>query len=126
MLSREENELLTRVGPGTPTGELFRRFWLPVLLSEELATRGRRPGARAHPRGRSRRVSGHARRGWLAGAQLPAPRRVAVLRPQRGGRPAVRVPRVEVRRGGGLRRYSQRKLFPGGDPGGGRRPGAGG
>ncbi|MBV9582941.1 MAG: Rieske 2Fe-2S domain-containing protein [Chloroflexi bacterium] len=36
MLSRDENELLTRVGPGTPTGELFRRFWLPVLLSEEL------------------------------------------------------------------------------------------
>jgi phenylpropionate dioxygenase-like ring-hydroxylating dioxygenase large terminal subunit len=36
MLSREENELLTRVGQATPTGELFRRFWLPVLLSEEL------------------------------------------------------------------------------------------
>ncbi len=32
----EDNELLTRVGPGTPTGELFRRYWLPALLSEEL------------------------------------------------------------------------------------------
>jgi phenylpropionate dioxygenase-like ring-hydroxylating dioxygenase large terminal subunit len=36
MLSREENELLTRVGPGTPMGALFRRFWLPTLLAEEL------------------------------------------------------------------------------------------
>jgi nitrite reductase/ring-hydroxylating ferredoxin subunit len=36
MLSKEENELLTRTGPGTPMGELFRRFWLPVMLSDEL------------------------------------------------------------------------------------------
>jgi phenylpropionate dioxygenase-like ring-hydroxylating dioxygenase large terminal subunit len=37
MLSHEENELLTRIGPGTPMGALFRRFWLPALLSSELA-----------------------------------------------------------------------------------------
>jgi phthalate 4,5-dioxygenase len=37
MLSREANEVLTRVDAGTPMGELFRRFWLPALLSEELA-----------------------------------------------------------------------------------------
>ena len=36
MLSKEENELLTQTGPGTPMGELFRRFWLPALLSSEL------------------------------------------------------------------------------------------
>lgn len=36
MLSKEENELLTRTGPGTPMGDLFRRFWIPALLSEEL------------------------------------------------------------------------------------------
>jgi len=30
MLSREDNELLTRVGPGTPGGELLRRYWMPV------------------------------------------------------------------------------------------------
>jgi phthalate 4,5-dioxygenase oxygenase subunit len=36
MLSREENELLARVGPGTPTGELYRRYWIPALLSEEI------------------------------------------------------------------------------------------
>src|SRR5688500_9834747 len=36
MLSKEENELLCRTGPGTPMGELFRRFWLPALLPSEL------------------------------------------------------------------------------------------
>jgi phthalate 4,5-dioxygenase len=36
MLSREENELLTRVGAGTPMGELMRRYWIPALLSEEI------------------------------------------------------------------------------------------
>lgn len=37
MLSREDNELLTQVGPGTGMGELMRRFWMPVLLSQEIA-----------------------------------------------------------------------------------------
>jgi len=36
MLKREQNELLTRTGPGTPMGELFRRYWIPILLSSEL------------------------------------------------------------------------------------------
>jgi phenylpropionate dioxygenase-like ring-hydroxylating dioxygenase large terminal subunit len=36
MLKTEVNELLTQAGPGTPTGDLFRRYWLPMLLAEEL------------------------------------------------------------------------------------------
>src|SRR3954451_8624734 len=36
MLSREDNELLTRTGPGTPMGNLYRRFWMPALLPSEL------------------------------------------------------------------------------------------
>jgi hypothetical protein len=36
MLTVEENELLTRTGPGTPMGELMRRYWLPAVLSWEL------------------------------------------------------------------------------------------
>jgi nitrite reductase/ring-hydroxylating ferredoxin subunit len=32
----EQNELLTRTGPDTPIGKLFRRYWLPALLAEEL------------------------------------------------------------------------------------------
>jgi len=36
MLSPADNELITRTGPGTPMGELFRRFWLPVALASEV------------------------------------------------------------------------------------------
>jgi hypothetical protein len=36
MLSKAENETLTRVGPGAPMGDLMRRYWLPALLSEEI------------------------------------------------------------------------------------------
>jgi phthalate 4,5-dioxygenase oxygenase subunit len=36
MLKKEQNDLLTQTGPGTPMGDLFRRYWLPALLSEEL------------------------------------------------------------------------------------------
>ena len=36
MLSHEDNELLCRVGPGTPMGELFRQYWLPAMQSSEL------------------------------------------------------------------------------------------
>ena len=40
MLTAEENDLLTRVGPGTPCGELLRRYWQPAALSEELPIGG--------------------------------------------------------------------------------------
>jgi phenylpropionate dioxygenase-like ring-hydroxylating dioxygenase large terminal subunit len=36
MLSVEENELLTRIGPGTPMGDYLRRYWHPILLASEL------------------------------------------------------------------------------------------
>ena len=36
MLSATDNDLLTKTGPGTPMGDYFRRFWVPVLLSREL------------------------------------------------------------------------------------------
>src|SRR4030081_3704852 len=36
MLSQEENQLITRVGPGTPMGNVFREYWLPAMLSSEL------------------------------------------------------------------------------------------
>lgn len=34
MLSRQENDLLTSVGPGTPCGEMLRRYWWPIGFSE--------------------------------------------------------------------------------------------
>lgn len=36
MLSTEQNEALTQVGPGTPMGELLRRYWYPVALASDL------------------------------------------------------------------------------------------
>jgi phenylpropionate dioxygenase-like ring-hydroxylating dioxygenase large terminal subunit len=38
VLSKEENELITRTGAGTPMGNLMRRYWVPALLSEEIPT----------------------------------------------------------------------------------------
>ncbi len=37
MLTAADNILLTRTGPATPMGDYFRRFWLPVALSSEIA-----------------------------------------------------------------------------------------
>jgi phenylpropionate dioxygenase-like ring-hydroxylating dioxygenase large terminal subunit len=37
MLSREDNELLTRIGSDTPMGNTMRRYWIPALLASELA-----------------------------------------------------------------------------------------
>ena len=38
MLSKQDNDLLSRVGPGTPMGNFMRQYWLPTMLSDELAT----------------------------------------------------------------------------------------
>ena len=35
-MKHEQNILLTRSGPGAPMGELFRRYWMPILLESEL------------------------------------------------------------------------------------------
>jgi 5,5'-dehydrodivanillate O-demethylase len=36
MITAEENDLLTRIGPGTPMGEIFRRYWHPIGGASEL------------------------------------------------------------------------------------------
>ncbi len=36
MLTTEENERLAHVGPGTPAGELMRRYWFPIALARDL------------------------------------------------------------------------------------------
>src|ERR1700753_4001477 len=36
MLKQEINELLTQTGPGTAMGAMFRQYWIPALLAEEL------------------------------------------------------------------------------------------
>ena len=98
MLSREDNELLCRVGPGTPMGNLLRQYWMPALPSSEF------PG----PDSPTKRMR-------LLGENLVMFRdskgRVGAVPeacPQRGVRPALRVPRLEVRRGRQLRRHADR------------------
>ena len=52
MLRQEINELLTQTGPGTPMGDLFRQYWIPVLLADELPEPGsHRCGSRCCPSG---------------------------------------------------------------------------
>lgn len=36
MLTAEENERLTRVGPGTPMGNLMRRYWQPIAAASQM------------------------------------------------------------------------------------------
>src|SRR5213596_3497439 len=37
MLPPKENELITRVSPGTPMGNAMRRYWIPACMSSEIA-----------------------------------------------------------------------------------------
>jgi 5,5'-dehydrodivanillate O-demethylase len=43
MLSAEDNERLTRVGRGTPMGELMRRYWQPIAAVAQLADHPTKP-----------------------------------------------------------------------------------
>ena len=108
MLSREDNERLTRVGAGTPMGELMRRYWIPAGFSHQIA-KPDSPPVRVKLHGRAAgAVPRHAGPRRAARRALPAPHRVAVLRPQRGVRAALRLSRLEIRRRGQLRRPAER------------------
>ena len=54
MLNKEQNDLITLTDPGTLGGELMRRYWQPVALSEELSDDT--PSGDARVRGRPRSV----------------------------------------------------------------------
>ena len=43
MLSRAENQLLTKIEGDAPMGRMFRRYWIPAVLSEEVAERDGAP-----------------------------------------------------------------------------------
>ena len=40
MTSLQDSEILTRVGPGTPMGNVLRHYWFPALKSSELIADG--------------------------------------------------------------------------------------
>ena len=107
MTNATESEQLTRVGPGTMMGDLMRQYWLPAAKSSELVAGG--DPLRLHAAGREADRLPRPRRPCRRhGPPLPASRRIAVLRPQRGGRPALRLSRLEVRRRRQLRRHAER------------------
>ncbi len=87
-------------------GDLFRRFWQPVLLSQELPERDG-PPVRVKVLGEDlvafRDTDGRV---GLLDPVLSAPRRQPLLRAERGVRPPLRLSRLEVRRGRALRRHA--------------------
>lgn len=74
MLRKEQNDLLTQTGPGTPMGQLFRSYWIPALLAEELPE-NECPPVRVKILRAAARFSRHR-------GQVRADRRI--LRPSRG------------------------------------------
>ena len=88
-------------------GKLMRQYWLPACLSSELVADG--DPLRLMLLGEQliafRDSGGPDRR---HGSSLPAPLRLAVLRPQRGRRPALRLSRLEIRRRRQLPRHAER------------------
>ena len=40
MLSKKDNDILCRVGKGTPMGSLMREYWLPAFISPAVSTGG--------------------------------------------------------------------------------------
>ena len=100
----EQNELITRIGPGTACGDLMRSYWQPAALVDEFDPRLDPRMARAAGEGGAPARPGPgavSRRRESLGPdrpRLPASRRRPLLRPARGRRPALPVPRLEVRR----------------------------
>ena len=98
MLSCEENELLTRTGPGTAMGEVMRRYWIPALLAREIVEPDG-PPVRVRLLGEDlvafRDSDGRI---GLLDEILSTSSRIAVVRAQRGVRAALRLSRLEVRR----------------------------
>ena len=88
MTTREENQILTRTGPGTPAGAWMRRYWQPVALSEEVGP-GSRPVPVPHPERGSGAVPRRGRPPRPDPAELPAPLQRPQLRPARGRRPTL-------------------------------------
>ena len=83
MLSREENELLTRVGPGTPAGEMLRRYWWPVGFSENVMAKGSPTRVRLLGEDLVLFRDGDGKLG-LSGSPLFAPGNFFRIRPSRG------------------------------------------
>ena len=108
MLTAEQNELLTRIGPGTPCGELMRRYWHPIAAVSELE--GLKWNKRVRLLGEDLVLLRTSRAARPDHRAVPAPPRFARVRhPDQGRhplplsrlgvRPARRMPRAAERAG---------------------------
>ena len=93
MLTQQENERLTQVGPGTPMGELMRRYWHPIAAAAEMDERPTKP---VRLLGEDLVLyKGQVRHAGAARPFLPAPARRPVVRHTGGARPPLHVPRLD-------------------------------
>ena len=76
MLTQEENDILCRVGPGTPMGNLLREYWTPLCISSELQVDG--PARRVRLLGEDL-VSFRASSGKVGLIQINCPHRGVAL-----------------------------------------------
>ena len=98
MLSTADNELLCRVGPGTPMGDYLRRFWTPALACSklpepdcdpvEVRLLGQDFVAFRDTDGKVGFVAAAGVTGWLAASPPPAPSSTPTRRCAAGGRPS--------------------------------------
>jgi phthalate 4,5-dioxygenase oxygenase subunit len=101
-MKAEQNELITRMGPGTPCGDLMRRYWQPVALVDEFnpaldPRMGVRPVKAVRLLGQDLvlfKDAAAAGACWTATARTAAPTCPLAAR---GRRPALPFPRLEVR-----------------------------
>ena len=99
MLTSQENEMMCRVGPGTPMGTAMRRFWLPAVQSSDLPDRDfGSPACRAAWRA-FRCVPRYQWPRGNAGRSLLSSRRLVAARAGGGLRNSLPLPRLEVRGG---------------------------
>ena len=98
MLPQHENELLTRVGPGTAMGALMRRYWIPAAFSAQIA-KPDGPPLRVRLLGENlvlfRDTGGRV---GLVDERCPHRTASLFLRAQRGARTALRLSWHQVRR----------------------------
>jgi len=100
MLSAAENEILCRIEGDAPMGRLMRRHWVPALLSEQVSRPDDAPvrvqlfGEKLVAFPRQQRKARPARR------VLSTSQGIARVRTQRRVRPALSLPRLEVRHRG--------------------------
>ena len=73
-----EEEILFHIGPGTPSGEVFRRYWLPIELSNNLGSgtglnRCQQPDQAQDPRRAPCALPRRQRQAWPRGRALQPP-----------------------------------------------------